>query len=143
MSILDHSDREVLNQLAGDFGALVHHSEDDGTCADYEGFGGVFGIDVGQAGSHGDVRTMLVAGVDPALQQQIAEHFAQLETCREEIIQLNERIAPFKPRLKSLTPILRKKLEEYLKELEKVEGNRQQLEEELGHLQDQSKELLK
>ncbi|MCC6155865.1 MAG: DUF342 domain-containing protein [Candidatus Hydrogenedentes bacterium] len=104
---------------------------------------GVFGIDVGQAGSHGDVRTMLVAGVDPALQQQIAEHYAQLETCREQIIQLNERIAPFKPRLKSLTAILRKKLEEYLKELEKVEAQRRQLEEELGHLQEQSKELLK
>ncbi len=103
----------------------------------------VFGIDVGQAGSHGDVRTMLVAGVDPALQQQITEHYAHLEECREQILQLNERIAPFKPRLKSLTAILRKKLEELLKELEKVEAHRGQLEEELGHLQDHSKELLK
>ncbi|MCC6796948.1 MAG: DUF342 domain-containing protein [Candidatus Hydrogenedentes bacterium] len=104
---------------------------------------GVFGIDVGQAGSHGDVRTMLVAGVDPALQQQITAHYAQIEQCREQIIQLNERIAPFKPKLKSLTTILKKKLEELLKELEKAEAQRAQCEEELGHLQEQSKELLK
>lgn len=104
---------------------------------------GLFGIDVGQAGSHGDVRTMLVAGVDPVLQQQIAAHYAQLEECREQIIQLNESIAPFKLRLKSLTPILRKKLEEYLKELEKEEAHRAQVEEALGHLQQQAKELLK
>ena len=104
---------------------------------------GVFGIDVGQAGSHGNVRTMLVAGVDPVLRQQVTAHYARLEECREQIVGLNERIAPFKLRLKTLTAILKKALEELLKELEKAEAHRAQIEEELGHLQVQSKELLK
>ncbi|NUM55650.1 MAG: DUF342 domain-containing protein [Candidatus Hydrogenedentes bacterium] len=103
----------------------------------------VFGIDAGQVGSHGDVPTTLIAGVDATLQEQIASRHADADECHEEIVQLNERIAPFKARESTLSSYLKDKMDALLRDLAKAEARLEQTTHELEQLTAQSNERAK
>ena len=94
----------------------------------------VGGIDVGQAGSHGGVPTILIAGVDPNLDATLAPRRAEIEKCNEEIHQTNEAIAPLKKRLASLTPKLRERLTELYSVVQLAEERRAELNSEMEHI---------
>ncbi|MBM3290536.1 MAG: DUF342 domain-containing protein, partial [Candidatus Hydrogenedentes bacterium] len=100
----------------------------------------IYGIDVAQAGSHGDVRTILITGVDPALQEMLAARHAEARACHDQIVQLSERIAPFKARQSTLTPMLRDKMDGFLAELEKVTAERDRIQHDIDRLTAESRE---
>ena len=107
----------------------------------------IFGIDVGQAGSHGDVRTVLTAGVDPSLHERLSARNTEAKGCHEQIAELNERVRPFKVRGGSLTPVLRAKLDALLAELAKAEAHRdfiqQEIEQLIAELRERAKAVIR
>ena len=97
------------------------------------------GIETDQIGSDAYIRTTLIAGEDYTLRDRLAEKEREVETRKETLARIVERVEPLRERGRALTPRMRESLGQLQEEAAKIRKAIQVIEDEMEEMRADSK----